>query len=270
MKSAIALDVSRWSIRRWLAYILVALAVHVGLIWYFGQPLPEPSTPALNRSAIHLAVDPWAAKQLAEWPGLEDPTLFALPSRNGFSGGAWLNFPPMTHQLQDWTEPPQWLGLEKVALGRIFDTIASTSSYGAPLVADKPMPSPVISDLETINVKIPTQSVCRITGELAQRRLISSMVLPSWGSPDLLTNSVVESLVNADGYPVSSRLLGTSGWTEADDYALNLTREARFQPLPVEERGKNAAFTWGRLIFQWHSVPPAPAATNTVANALHQ
>ena len=77
--------------------------------------------------------------------------------------------------------------------------------------------------------------------------------LPSWPASDLLTNSVVQVWVDADGQSLSpALLLPGSGSREADQLAIKLSRTARFAPLP----SNRAELTPGTLIFEWHTVPP--------------
>jgi len=78
-------------------------------------------------------------------------------------------------------------------------------------------------------------------------------------SADLLTNTVVQVLVDADGNVVSPALLPPgSGDSRADQRALEVARTARFQPL----RGSSPALTVGVLVFEWRTV----ALTNAPAS----
>ncbi len=43
---------------------------------------------------------------------LMDPTLFALPHRQGFSGQAWMEVPQASARSFVWSEAPRWLMLE--------------------------------------------------------------------------------------------------------------------------------------------------------------
>jgi hypothetical protein len=88
------------------------------------------------------------------------------------------------------------------------------------------------------------------------------MDLPDWPFPDVIAPSKVQVLVDAAGNVVSTILLPPgSGFTTADQYdvadqrAIELARALRFKPA--------AHLTVGRIIFNWHTVPPpaAPPAT---------
>jgi hypothetical protein len=90
-----------------------------------------------------------------------------------------------------------------------------------------------------------------------------------------LTNSVVRALVNAAGEVVSVILLRPGGGAmdasqrDADQLALDLAKTLRFEPVPRDgaDPALNPAvgLSWGRIIFEWHTVPPpatnAPATT---------
>jgi TonB family protein len=79
---------------------------------------------------------------------------------------------------------------------------------------------------------------------------------------DLLTNTVVQIVVNGAGKPVSLSVLSKSGLPEADEEAIKLARLARFQPLPMT--GSHAVtnaladLNWGKLVFEWHTGPLPP------------
>ena len=101
--------------------------------------------------------------------------------------------------------------------------------------------------------------------DLAQRRLLTPLSLRSWLNPDILTNSVVRIAVDSEGRPVSPTLLLGSGSREADQYALELARAARFEPVrhnPADSALKPAAdLSLVRMVFRWHTLPLPP--TNT-------
>ena len=105
-------------------------------------------------------------------------------------------------------------------------------------------------------------STLRVEGELAQRQLPSQINLTNWPYANVIAPSKVQVLVDAAGNVVSTVLLPPdSGFTAADQYekadqcALELARAARFAP--------SSRLTVGRMIFNWHTVPPP--ATNAPA-----
>jgi TonB family protein len=90
--------------------------------------------------------------------------------------------------------------------------------------------------------------------------------LPDPTNSDILTNTIVQMVVNTQGWPISFTLLSSSGLSAADESALGLARGLRFDPLPGGETDQNSSasslsrLAWGTLVFTWHTQPPA--ATN--------
>ena len=82
-----------------------------------------------------------------------------------------------------------------------------------------PRPSPTLPDLPPLAL-LQDQSVLQLEDGLAQRRLLTPLQLKPWSNPDILTNSVVQVVVDAEGRPVSLTLLSGSGSAAADQYAL--------------------------------------------------
>jgi len=122
----------------------------------------------------------------------------------------------------------------------------------------KPRPDLLPPVVAEIVVARRTNSTLRVAGDLVNRRLLNPPQLQSWPALDLLTNTVVQVLVNAEGNVFSSTLLTLSGSKEADQNALDVARAARFEPL----RRSSPALTIGALIFEWHTAPLANAAAN--------
>jgi hypothetical protein len=109
----------------------------------------------------------------------------------------------------------------------------------------------------------PTQSLLRLEGGLAGRRLVQPIKLKPWPFKEILTNSVVQVVVDAQGQPVSVPvLLSSSGCPAADDYALGQARAARFESVSRKGPGTMpdpvAHLSWGRLVFVWQTLPLPP------------
>lgn len=264
--NAAALEPVAWTLRRWIYTFVAIFLAQVAAIWFLGERPKTPALPVPFSTAIHLAVDPWSAKQLAELPAMSDPTLFVLPNRHGFSGPAWLTFAPQQYPLTNWTEEPRWLGLKQDDLGKTFLEFVATNASPRLLIANQSMPRSIVSDLNVPNLPGLTQSVLRIEGDLVSRSLLTPMELPSWPHSDLLANTVVQAVVDPQGYAFSTVLLASSGLKEADQFALNLVASARFQPGAKEKRPKNPAdqLIWGKVIFQWHTLPLPTTNISTV------
>ncbi|MGO9199015.1 MAG: energy transducer TonB [Limisphaerales bacterium] len=247
-----------WPRRRWGWTVASVFAAQVGLIFWLGESGPVRSRPPGPNPTLRLAGG-FSAEVLA----LQDPTLFALPHRQGFSGPAWLKMSPVPNRPSDWSEDPLPLPLCVTRLGAVAPPQVQTNGL-APLSllpALEPgwaLPEPPPPPLS------PEQSRLRIEGDLARYRLLTNLDLPSWQYNDVLTNTGLQMLVNAEGRPASVILLFTSGYKQADDYALAQAWRARFEvPGAAGQQGQPpstplAHLVRGLLLFQWHTVPLPP------------
>ena len=74
----------------------------------------------------------------------------------------------------------------------------------------------------------------------------------AWESSELVSNSVVQVLVDAPGRIISAVLLTPGGGAtqrKADAQALELARVAQFEPVAA------AALSVGTIIFEWQTLP---------------
>jgi len=245
-----------WSISRWIFCVIVAFGIHLGLIFAFGNRKPIVARSVVNAPQIRIAAS------RGELPSLNNPTLFALPHPRGFAATAWLQLPRIEFAPFRWTEPPQLLDLPAEKLGSAFLQFAQTNPVPKLQVGTlTPIQTTrlVAIDQET-NLK--QHSTVYASGGVAKRRWRNSpALLRSWPASDLLTNSVVRIVVDADGQVFSPALLPPgSGSKAADQYALEMARAARFAPMPR----RAARQMIGVLVFEWHTVPVpdtnAPAA----------
>ena len=97
-------------------------------------------------------------------------------------------------------------------------------------------------------------STMQMTGELARRRLLNAVNLPSLRWNDVLAPCIVQVLVDAGGNVFSWVLLPPDNALEAssradigETNALQIARTLRFAP------AKNP--TVGRIIFNWRTIP---------------
>ena len=255
-----------WSPRRMIGTIVGVFLAQVALVLWLGQrerPLPQRST---FRTAISLAVGKASATQFEQATALDDPTVLALPDLNGFSGAAWLRFEPLNYQPTESTEPPHWLALDDKSLGATLSQFLEANGIPPSRIADKPLPPLQRYEPNYPNEPVPQSSRWRIEGELASRRLLAPLEMKSWPHSEILSNTVVQTVVNADGYTISPTLLSRSGLAEADLYALKLTTGARWEPLPRTGGAGTGldSLAWGKLVFQWHT-QPLPATNLSAA-----
>ena len=230
-----------WSRNRWLAIITLVFAIHVALVFLFGEKKQAAPRAVINVPTLQLAND--ADELLA----LNDPTLFALPHQRDFASAVWLKMPHVKPPSFRWTEPPRWLPLSADSLGAAFGRLMQTNFFARYPLDFKPalMLSTPTSPVEPM---LAQNSTMQIEGELAQRQLPAQISLTNWPFPDVLSPCVVQVLVDAAGNAVSTVILTPSGYDAADQRALAIARTLRFTP--------SASLTMGRIIFNWHTVPP--------------
>jgi TonB family protein len=248
-----------WSRRKWLAGVALVCGLQVGLLFCLGDAKPKPLGSPGPASILRMA-----GGGAGELLALMDPTLFALPHRQNFSGPGWLLVQPQQFEPYVWSNPPGWLELTVAGLGEPFQRFIATNVFDAARVLPESQPEltwPVVTRAHFL----PTHSTFRLTDDLAQRRTLSSLELPSQANAELLTNSVVRLVVDPAGMPITQTLLISSGSKEADQYALEQARTVRFEP--ANKPGKYSAaggLSWGELIFEWHTIPQLTNAAATV------
>jgi len=123
------------------------------------------------------------------------------------------------------------------------------------VLADKQVPQP---DRVTVPpLPLPVRSNLRLEGDLAKRELLTPLELQSITNTDILTDTVVQVCVSPLGVPFAPVPLSSSGSLEADREALELVKSVRFKPLATGNSTSPrspTAFTWGKIVFQWHTV----------------
>ena len=245
--------------RRWLITVLLVFVIQLGLIFCLSDKTRPRARPSAAAPMLRLR-----ASGSTELLDLMDPTWFALPHRQGFSGPAWMTAPGFPTNKFSWSEELRPLGLRTQDLGAAFNRFVATNDFAGFQTLAPPEPALALPAITPWAA--PSSSSLRIEGRLAQRRLLTPLSLTNWPHTDLLTNSVVQLLVDAEGRPVSGgTLLSSSGLPAADQHALELATAARFNS--VAEGGPTGPadrLTWGILIFEWKnlSVP----ATNDPAS----
>jgi TonB family protein len=230
-----------------LTFVALVFAAHVLLLFVFGGrkqivPRAVANVPTLNLT-----------DNSSQWLALNDPTLFALPHQKDFASAGWLPVPVTNSPPFRWPESPRWLPLSANELGLAFSQFMQTNRFAGFQPGFKP-PVKFSTPALPVEPALAQASTLQIPGDLA-RRLPAAIHLPSWPYADVLAPSVVQAVVDAAGNVVSTVLLSPSGFDAADQYALDFARAARFTPA--------ARLTIGRMIFNWHTVPPP--ATNPPA-----
>ncbi len=261
----------RWPRSRWVLMIALVFAAHLGLIAAFND-----STPILPRIVARVPQLRLTAG-VEEWLALNDPTLFVLPHPRGFTGAVWAQMPQIEFPVFAWTDAPRWLELPVEELGEDFARFMQTNRIAGLQLEPNP-PPPLASPTLAPEPAFPAQSTLRIEGDLAHLRLLNRPDLPTWPMADLVAPSRVQVRVDASGSVLSAVLLppenplaGPSHYPEADLLAVKLARTSRFERLPLQppngEPNPAARVTWGRMIFQWQTVPLP--STNASAGLPH-
>jgi hypothetical protein len=245
-----------WSPRRWSLLVAMVFLTQLALIFWLSDRTPPRSRKPNSAPVLGLA-----GNGSAELLALQDPTLFALPHREGFSGLAWLSGWRLPPRSFDWSDTTNWLRLDAGGLGVVFSYLAKTNQPGAVQTLVMPPPEAAAPSVATSS-PLPPESVLRLE-DAPGRKLVSSEPLRVWEHTEILTNSVVQVMVGRDGRPFSWILLSGSGLKDADDFALSHARRVRFDSLagesgPPASGGALTDLDWGKLVYQWHTIPRPP------------
>jgi hypothetical protein len=244
----------------WIAVALV-FAAQIATLFWFGNPRPIRRNHPTAGARISLLTNAWG-----ELLALQDPTLFALPHPDNFSGAAWLRNTNQEFQATNPSEPARPLLLSTEQLGATFTTFMQTN----------PVPriqTEIAAGLRLVNLlglglpprhSMVTVSTVRVGGNLVKRHLLEPPQLPPQASSDVLKNTEVQLFVDALGNTFSPVIVGKSGDDDADAVALNFVKNAKFEPLQANARGASSeTLTFGKLIFEWQTIPRTQ--TNTPA-----
>jgi TonB family protein len=246
------LELPQWSRRKWWGAVLGLFALQLALLWWFGASGPVKPRPVAAAPQLR-----FAGAAAAEFVTLLDPTLFAQGHPQGFSGAAWMPIPVPEYQPPEWSEPPRWLALEAQQLGSDFRLFVQTNQPFAFAPVGKPEPQLALNGRQDESPATAIPSTLQVGGPLAIRRLVNPPALRAWPHSELLSNSVVRVLVDADGNVLSQVLLASSGYRDADDVAVSLAKAAQFerQLQPLAGQAVSAPPAFGTLVFEWQTVP---------------
>ncbi|MFO1499544.1 MAG: energy transducer TonB [Verrucomicrobiota bacterium] len=180
--------------------------------------------------------------------------------RQGFSQSAWLLIPRFDSPVKKQPDPPQFLSLASEELTAEFAEFIQTNRLPEELVSGKR--APLIDTPHLVAPGLVSGTTVTLEGPL-QSDVLSLAGLPQ-RTDLLLTNTVVQVLVNAAGMTVSAALLSSCKVPEADTAALAFARTARFAPLrssALTNHATTASLTFGNLVFQWCSFRWEPPTT---------
>jgi len=261
MNGGLALP-GEWTRTRWALMLLGVMGLQVGLIFALGERTPPKPRVAVSWQSLQITAT------RTEFQELQDPTLFARPHARDFSARRWLHGTPPNYPVFRWTEPTRPLELPLQQLGTVLNQFLRTNLFAAFSLEARPTPEILTRRPDDIAEAFPAQSKLLIQGALATRQLLNPPELPPQPADDLLTNSVVQVLVDAAGHVFSAVLLGAerlsggSGSAEADRLALERARQLQFAPHAPQNwlASPAAELTRGWLIFEWRTVPSTNGA----------
>lgn len=237
-----------WTSKRLVIAAAFIFAAHVFAIFTLQTRKPILSRIATTGSPRVYFPSPTSTLSPGELDGLNDPLAFASANPRGFSGAAWMNRPQMDYAPSNATPPPQFLSFRRSELGSPARPLAEVSRIGSLPFISLALPKPE------------HRSTLTLEGDLAARPLITTLpALPIQVATEVLSNTVVQLGVQADGYPFSARIITGSGSHAADLAALQIAQKIRFAP----NRNKSD-LQWGELTFQWFTAEPP--STNNPAN----
>ena len=251
---------STWPRLSWWLAVLGVLVIQFGFIFALGSRSEKATRPKLPAPGLQIWTPRQAANgqpvsSFAELLPLRDPTLFILPHREGFSGQAWLQTPPLPVSPYTWTEPENWLGLRAEKLGGVFHEFMQANDFATHRFEIFPEPAPSEPNVPP-PVPLVSHSSLAVKGGLAGRAISSQPTVPSMPGTDLLLNSSVQVLVDANGNVLSAVLFPPgSGSSDADQTALDLAKSVRFKPLKPGNGGASPQVTVGTIVFVWQTVP---------------
>lgn len=242
-----------WSRRRFLV-VLVSVFV-LQLVWLFAFGRPDAASQAnVSVSTTFRMVARTLPAGVFDGLLVTDPTLFVLPSRDSFSGPAWLNVKDMDFSPAEWNEPPSWLRLKHEALTATFNSHVDRNRKPLMQATDKPAPyepEPSLPVATSRNTRV------MLDNSIANRLESKRPELKAWPHSEPLDHSVVEMGIDELGRVVTVRLLHRSGSPAADQAALRTASSLAFAPSASNE------WTVGKVYFIWQTEPVA--ATNGTA-----
>jgi hypothetical protein len=241
----------KWTRHKVTVLAATIFAAHVIAIFALHTPPPMVMLPDGFRAPLRPLTPP-TTNGLAELDGLNDPLVFAGAHQHGFSAAAWMIRPHLDYTLTNSAPQPRYLAFSR------------TAADFPP--TDTKLFSRHDQNLPFVDFQLPVEtprSRLAIEGDLRNRTLTTAPEIPIQYASDVLSNSVVQIGVRADGFPFTARIVSGSGSRAADLTALDIANKLRFVPASLinsSDSADPAALQWGELQFQWFTTEPS--ATN--------
>jgi TonB family protein len=233
-----------WGGSRWIFLITLAVTMHLAFVFLLGTKRAPAASAHGNVPEFNLA------NTTSELIALTDPTLFVLPHWNELSAATLREPPEIDSPSFHWTEPPQFLAPLTERYGVAFHTFMATNESGNSRLDFKPLAQMTFPAVKIESI-LPQNSTLEFSSELAQRRMLNNLAVPTLAYNDVIAPSRVQVLVGKDGNVASVVLLESSECEAADQKGLALARAVRFAPA--------TGLTLGEITFNWHTVPATNA-----------
>jgi len=243
-----ATDVQPWSRLRWGASIAAVVALHFAFLLAMGRG-PDPRTQRLPTTQLILP-----EKLAQEIQSLTDPTLLAMGGPHGFSS-VWMEPTGLPSLSPNREQPARWLEIDSSQWGGDFVAFARSNAASLHGLRFKSAPQALPSESAKATPPASRPSTLRVADDLAGRKLLRPPNLPPQKGIDLLIPSEVRVVVDYRGIVTSAILLPPgSGSKEADRLAVAEAKRTQFSP--AFPAGAEQPLTFGRLIFDWQTIPP--------------
>ena len=240
--------------QRVIIFAVVIFIAHVIAIFALHTPRPMVMLPDNFRTA-RLSPTIAETNTFPALEGLNDPLVFAGAHEHGFSAPAWMMKPRQDYALTNSKAPPRFLAFARTPMETP--------------IAENDITSPTRTALPFLQIALAREtpkSTLRIEGPLENRALLKSPEIPIQQATDVLTNTVVQIAVKADGFPFSARIITSCGSRLADLRGLQIANQLRFAPTPPAIARDPNELQWGECVFQWFTTEPS-ADTNTTPTA---
>jgi TonB family protein len=229
-----------WTQKKFTVILVVTLVLHMGAIMLLETT--KTNVPRLATAVPHLRM----VDNTNELIALSDPSLFARPNAHELVTTYWRRLEPPKQPNFNWIEAPGYLPPTNADFGGFYSNFVEHLQAGELTLNFKPEPKTIIPNV-ILEDDLPPVTTMQISGELAGRRLLTSLELPSLPVNDVLQPSRVQALVDTFGNIASAIILQPTTDSAADQRALQLVRTLRFAPAPH--------LMFGGITFTWHTVP---------------
>lgn len=252
-----------WWRERWVSMALLITVAQVALFWALSPPdTPRVAQPPRARDAFVLNGE-GGCEIFEEWLWLMSPAIFMAPSRQGFSGAAWLNARTPEAEIEQLTAQTHPMPYQPVASVSIRAPLLPRQDLGLASQWRIPPGSPELP--KPPPTPLPDRGEARIISGLRGWRAAFPDKLPA--APDGVAPPVVVRVAvdRSGGVAAPPIVWEGSGSAAVDEAAIQIARGLRFER--TESAGEEAeaaaagGLAWGLISIEWAApaVPPDPS-----------